>query len=848
MNRLWEWLFGVSRGDLAGAEGWSLRLTGMPANAAVLLGLFALFAGLGWLVVRCYRREGTAPQRVKMTIAALRLAALALVFLVLLQPALVVRFTRVEADAVAVLIDDTLSMRWRDRYTDEKQRAALAGLLRVGDDRLVGEDRLTRAEAVSGALARQGGALDRLTADHPVLVYRFGVTGGSSSSYIELIGEAHAPGDAVKGAPAGLTAVRQGLGDLKADGRHTDLGRAVREALNRLEGRRLAGLVVVSDGRNTGLEEARLAGAIQVAAQRGVPLYAVAVGDPVAPQNVAITQLLGPREARAGSKMSFTALITHRSMPKTATEVRLWRSRSGQDNWEDTGIREDVLVGDRAAGADGAAGSDRAGALQEVTLTAGAPAVGTYVYQARIRPPRGDSIETDNEARTVVRVTDQKMKVLLVASSASWEFQFLRNFLLRSTEHYAVTAWQQNADQRFNQDASTGMKRSSLPTSRQEMVEYDVVVLCDPRHVPGSFDERLLELLDEFVGKYQGGLCYLAGNKFTGRNLARRGALEALGALLPVVLASDETAHPGGERRTLAVELTSEGQVHPALRLALELGDSVATWRRLPEVYHSQRVARLKPLASALAVCADAAGGLEQQTEPLMAVQHYGRGRVLFLGFDGTWRWRAIDDASHYERFWSNTMEFLGSGRLEKNRILVTTAGDTFDAGTDIEVRVEAYDRDLNPLAAKGLLVEMRPLDAGEASRHSLRRDRPGLYVGTIRADRVGAFELDVPGGQTGAADWTPQDVSTRRIQVRLPQAELRKPEADHDAMRELAGSEARFALLHEVDALAGRIPAGKVSTITESPHPLWSTQFMLILFGALLLTEWTLRKIYKMM
>ena len=848
MNRLWEWLFGMSRGDLAGAEGWSLRLVGMPANAAVLLALFALFAGLGWLVVRCYRREGTAPQRVKMGIAALRLAVLALVFLVLLQPALVVRFARVETDAVGVLVDDTLSMRWRDRYTDDKQRAALAGLLRVGEDRLVGDDRLTRAEAARGAVARAGGALDRLAADKPLLVYRFGVTGGDSASYVELIGESHAPDDAPQAGPTGLSALRQRLGELKADGRHTDLGRAVREVLNRLEGRRLAGLVVVSDGRNTALEGIRLAGAVQVAAQRSVPLYALAVGDPVAPQNVAITQLLGPREARAGSKMSFTALITHRSMPKTATDVRLWRSRSGRDDWEDTGVRADVLVGGSAAGSDGAAAGDPAGAMQEVSLTAEAPPVGTYVYQVRIRPPQGDSIETDNEARTVVRVTDQKMKVLLIAGSASWEFQFLRNLLLRSTEHYAVTAWQQNADERFNQDASTGMKRSSLPTTRQELVEYDVVVLCDPRHVPGSFDERLLELLDEFVGKYQGGLCYLAGDKFSGRNLGRRGALEALGALLPVALAGEEMTRTDDRRRTLALELTSEGRVHPALRLAPELSDSVATWRRLPEVYRCQRVARLKTLASALAVCADGAGGLAQEVEPLIAVQHYGRGRVLFLGFNGTWRWRAIDDAAPYERFWSNTMEFLGSGRLEKNRILVTTAGDTFDAGTDIEVRVEAYDRDLNPLAAKDLVVEMRPLGGGEATRRSLRRDRPGLYVGTIRADRVGAFELDVPGGQTGAADWTPQDVSTRRIQVRLPQAEFRKIEADHDAMRELAGSDARFALLHEADALAGKIPAVRVSTITESPHPLWSTKFMLILLGVLLLAEWTSRKIHKMM
>jgi hypothetical protein len=451
----------------------------------------------------------------------------------------------------------------------------------------------------------------------------------------------------------------------------------------------------------------------------------------------------------------------------------------------------------------------------------------------------------------VVRVTDQKMKVLLIAGSASWEFQFVRNFLLRSTEHYAVTVWQQNADERFNQDASFGMKRTTLPSSRQELAEYDVVVLCDPRHAAGSFDERFVELLDEFVGKRQGGLCYLAGNKFAGRTLARQGALEPLAALLPVVLAPEDTgaARSVYERQTLRVELNAEGQSHPALRLAAEAPRNLDTWRRLPEVYRSQRVEKLKPLASALAgLRAEPGAPSAAPGEPLIAVQHYGRGRVLYLGFDGTWRWRALDDAALYERLWSNTMEFLGAGRLEKNRLVVSTVGDTFDAGSDIEVRVEAYNREENPLETKGLVLEMRPLEGGSPSLHVARRERPGLFVGAVRAGRVGGYEVGVKSDESGAADWTPEDVSPRRVQVRLPQAEFHRLEADHDALRELAGNAARFRPLHELDDLAGKIPPGKISTASEAPHPLWSTPLTLLLFAVLMLTEWTLRKVYKMM
>lgn len=830
MGRLWQWLFGVSPGDFAGADGWSLRAT-VPGGASMLLGLLVLLAAATWLVLRCYRRELAAPPAVRMGIGALRVAALLAVLAVALQPELVIRFRHVDNDAVAVLVDDTLSMRWRDRYGGDTQRAALAAAMGIGEQRLAGEDRPSRAEAARTVLARSGGLLDRLAGDHPVLLYRFGVTEANAPSYVEEI-------------PAAGGSGRPALGDLRADGRHTDLARAVREALGRLEGRRLAAMIVVSDGRGTAGDRGRLGGAVQVAAQRSVPLYAVAVGDPVPPRNVAVSQLLGPREARAGSRLSFTALVTSRSMPKTTLEVKLWRSRSGGGDWEDTGARAEVTVGGERPG--GAA--EREAETFEIPLITEASGVGIGTYEARISPPRDDSNPADDAATATVRVTDEKMKVLLVAGGASWEFQYLRNWLLRGTEHYAVTGWQQNADSAFNQDASAGMKRAALPTTAQELAEYDVVVLCDPRHVPGSFDERLVELLDRFVSAQQGGLCYLAGDKFTARMLTRHGALEPLAALLPVVLADGPgLSASGDDRQAFALELTGEGQVHPALQLAADGRDSLAAWRRLDGVYRSQPAARLKPLATALAVRAGAAAVPQEQAEPFIAVQYYGRGRVLYAGFDGTWRWRALDDAEIYERLWSSVMEFLAAGRSEKDRIRVTTAGETFDAGSDVEVRVEARNRDLNPLEAKALSMEMRPLDGGQAAAFVARRERPGLFVGTVRADRVGAFDLDVKGDEKGRADWTADDVSTRRIRVQLPQAEFHRPEADWDSLRELAGDERRFVPLAEAGGLPARIPPGKVVTRRENGYPLWCTKFMLILFGALLLTEWTLRKMNRM-
>ena len=852
MIAMMEWLLGVSGDDVAGTEAWSLRLTGIPENLWILLGLFVVFGLLGWLVVRCYRGEGRAPLRIKRGLSALRIALLFLLFLIILQPALVARFIRKETTAVAVLIDDTISMRWQDRYPDE-HRTALAAVAGLPHARLAGEDRPARTELVRRILSREEGVLKRLAKDHPLAVFRFGVTSRDATTYIEPLGEIADDASVSKDPQADdsrMESAREAMGKLESGGYNTNLARAMREVLNRLEGRRLSAAVVVSDGQNTGAAKGggRLSGARQMAQQRGIPVYTVTVGDPRPPRNIMVAQLQGPREARQKSRLSFTAFVTQRLMSRQVVDVTLFQSRLGEDQWEDTGVSAQVELGGTAE----EVGADDEQGLKEVLLTAEAPdEVGLHRYRARIEPLAEEMIVTDNEAAATVRITDQKLSVLFVSGDAGWEFQFLRNYLLKMSEHYGATIWQQNADARFNQDASTGMKRATLPSSRDELFKYDVIILYDPRPAEGMND-TLLGMLEEFVGKHHGGICYIVGNKYTDKNVTGGGAFESLADLLPVVLARQDSAIAlqfEGVKEMSAVRLSPSGMGHPMMQLASRAEENTSIWDILPGTYRSRPVSRLKTLATALAVNA-APGRLtsDQQPEPVIAIQYYGKGRVLYMGFDSTWRWRSLEEAAHYERFWENVLDFLGQGRLEKKRILITTNGEKFDAGSDIRVRVEAYDRDFAPMRSKTLTLAMRSVGEEKGTEYVLETDKPGSYTGIIPADRVGMFEIDAVADETEQADWMPEDVAVRRIEIDLPQEEFRRPEANREALIELAGSDERCVRLADVGKLCGLIPAGVVTVPTEITHPIWNTKFMLMLLGLLLVVEWVFRKLYHMM
>jgi len=829
MTELFAWLFDVPPRAWEGVTSWTVRFTGFHDNLWLLMGMFLVFATLGWLVVRTYRREGESHHRLKMTLAAVRIAVLIVLLLIMLQPALVLQSEQQQQGAVAVLVDDSLSMRWADQYDDRQRLDALAQLLGRDAEALRGDERPTRLQLVRDVVGNTADTWQALAANHPLLWYRFGGASDDNRRLQPLAGD---------GEPDAALAA------LSAEGYSTDVGRAVRDVLADLQGRRLSAIVLVTDGRSTaaGDVDRRLAAAQTLANRRGVPLFAVAVGDPTPPRNLAV-ELRGPAEGRKGSTLQFTAVLSHRGFAEKSVSLQLLRAPVGTEDWQ-------VAVDTQTATLPPADSGDAITTVDQPVPVA-APDVGVYTYKVAVEPLAGEQIVADNEATATVRVIDEKVKVLLVSGDAGWEFQYLRNLLLANEEQYKVSVWQQNADTRFNQDASTGMKREGLPIAKDDLFQYDVIILYDPKAAPDSLDQAFLDMLESFVSQHHGGLCYIVGNKHTAEHLQPGGPLAPIAELLPVVIASEDSsfAKPLRPSRTAhQVELSDEGRDHPMMQLTTG-DDAAAVWQSLPGLYSSYPVRRLKMLATALVVSGDRNRlTTDNQREPVIALQYYGKGRVLYMGIDSTWRWRLVDAAARYNQFWFNAVDFLAAGRLDKKRIVVTTAGRRFDAGSDVVVRVEAYDRDFVPMVGETFTVEMIEAGTDNAAIHELQKIRPGHFEARIVADRVGTFELRPHANASGQSDWLDEDVATRRIEVRLPQRELRRPEADHDALRRLAGADHRFLYLHDVAALPDRVPVDTATVVTQSTHMLWNTLFALVVLGVLLLTEWTTRKMFNMM
>jgi len=968
LNDIWQWLLGADTGKFSGGDGSEFSFMADYSGGAIL-GMALLFAGLVFLVIRSYLREGDAPKFAKGFLAALRIAVIAILFVILFRPSLVLRFTNTLYSSVVVLVDDSLSMSFNDKYlsptrrSDEpdaeyQKRLALSSARRKAlADELgltIGElETISRKDIVRRLLVKRGGPLADLAKDHPLVLVRFStsdpgqpytnklldspVAGESDdgaaiepdidisidpaalAGALEIISKPGAtttapasrpasddremllekfrelPDDDVDGKLAiladlaggadkliarlgavsdnaeiarlastlrgmvqsGALARRIALSRLSGSGFETNLSTAIRSAIKKVSGRRLAGIVVISDGQITsaGGGNGRLSSALKFAAESQAPLYGIVVGDPEPPKNLTVAALQAPREVRKDSEAEFTATVTHRNLDGQSVSIRLQERAAGSDEWVDTGVNENLVL------ANGKEDGDQSRSLQTAALIYTPKKLGDFSYRAVIDPLEGEEKTSDNNSpASIVTVSENRIRILVISGDAGWEFQYLRNFLVRQRDLYRISMWQQNADPDVNQAASSGMKLTKLPRTLQELIGvrgdktrpgYNVVVLYDPQHTKNGFDSKFVELLAKFVKEHNGGLCYIAGNKHTDETLMGKGVMKPLAEeLLPVVLAPNTVNIAMRIRQDIPaawpIKLTSYGIEHPITRLGGSDDDTRRIWDVLPGQYWSHPVFKIKPGARVLAVSSNPMRRMANGDRlPLVVAETVGSGRSLYIGMEGTWRWRYVHDGYYHRRFWARAMRYLASMRTR--RIVITTGGSQFAAGEKITIEVKAFDKEYKALTEKKFVVEMIDTATGKSETIELPavdvNTKPGRYKRTIVAARTGSFEITALRSGADSAD----DVTSKKIFVELPKAEARRREANRETMQAIASKDDRFLDIHEVSRLSQLIPTGRLKTTSQRPNNLWDCPLTLMLIVLLLAVEWMVRKKYNM-
>jgi hypothetical protein len=626
-----------------------LSLRGLLPWWAAALVLLASAAGVYFLYARESARLGRGR---RLLLVALRLALIALVLALLQRPVLQAEFAGERARGVVLLIDNSQSMTQQDRRVSDadRLRAAIArGLVPPGtsvkDSGLLGQlpaDSLAdpaRAELVRAALANgQMRLLPALEGRGPLTVFLF-------DRHLLSPAEGEA-GRAVQ--------------ELKADGAQTALADAVNEVLVRAGPEPPAALVVVTDGRDNA-SKLTLDEAARACRDRGVPLHVWGVGSAEAGV-LEFKDVLVPRTVFVDEKPDvkddpLEVPVRFRCRGFKQGTVVLTLSLGGRVVREEFPVRE---------------GEDIARTLRLV------PEKGTEgEREARVKLELKGERVSDEVVRPV-QVKTNRVKVLYVEDTPRREYKFIQPVLDRDrrvlARFHLVEGDPQLAESGADPESGS-LYLDKFPDNFPDPAPrdpdrrpYDLLILGD---VPAkSLGEGGVKAVRQFV-KEGGGLVVIAGRGHCPAEYANT----PLAEVLPVEFSRQEFPAPAGTRtQAFKPALTYDGEQSGMLALADRQDENLRLWREElwknnPGFFWHYPVSDLRPGATALLVHPEQKAGRKpnERPMPLVASHFYGKGEVLFLGIDETWRWRDGTGDRLTARFWGQVVSRLGLPHLLGN-------------------------------------------------------------------------------------------------------------------------------------------------------------------------------------
>jgi hypothetical protein len=747
------------------------------------------------LALASYRRlPGSSGARIGL--ATLRAATVLLLAFIISGPQLVRPNERVERDWLLALVDRSASMTIADV------------------EAVAGGGREPRETQLRRAIADRWDLWSMIAGDKEVVWLGFdagaydlrGVSSATTSEEVDLA------------EPRGV---------------RTSLGAALDQALQRAAARPLSAIVIFSDGRS--LDEPSRAAMRRLEAEHA-PVFVVPLGSPDPVADVAIAQINAPAQAFAGDIVTVAVELERLGEGPLSGRVRLVDAATGE-----TLASEDFASDDW----------DEAGATG-VTLITRPEQPGERRWSIVVEPDQPDLIEDNNAGEVLVQALDRPLRVAYFDGYPRWERRYV-TWLLDREDLIDTSSLMLAPARRFIEEGDTLL--GAPPRTSEEWEPLDVVILGDLR--ADLFSSEQLAQLREHVASRGAGLLWIAGPGATPQSW--RGT--PMEDLLPFTMQGGPP-EPYGEPVTMRP--TPLAQRSGLLQLGAdgswptELSDPATGWSALR---WAQRIDadRLKPAAEALALAtpiSEAGGSQSPETltgDPVVISMRYGAGRIIYVATDEIWRWRYARGEALPERFWLPLIRLQGRERLARSAQPALLEVRPRRAVTDQPVRIAVrlheqslVDLRLGAISARvarygegdaGQSISLAPEDAGAARGISQE------YAATWTPTEPGDWDVTIDEPALGALNLR------ERVEVRLPNDELRRPEADHALLASLAeATGGRAFAVEELGELPPLLPSRDV-IISGAPdvEALWDKPFMLALLLILLTAEWVGRRLLRL-
>ena len=445
----------------------------------------------------------------------------------------------------------------------------------------------------------------------------------------------------------------------------SDLSGALRALRDRYRDRKVAAVVVMSDGGDTGAQDA--AASLDAGA---APVYAIGIGAPRVASDLEVLDVSAGEMAVTDSSVDISVAAVNRG-GAGAFDVRVL------ENGRPIDLRRVVPAAD-------------GGPVRAVFTVAPSRDAAT-LYTVEIPSAPGERVLENNRRSVLVEPAGRRRAVLMIEGAPGFEHSFIKRALAADPGLEVDSVVRKGRDATgaatyFVQASEARAPRlaAGFPQEREALYAYDALVLANVE--ADALSRPQLQMIADFVDIRGGGLLVLGAKSFVQQGFA--------GTPLESVLPLRLTDRGGGVVRVsarqdtrYAVTLTADGASHPVMRLGA--GAGADRWSSLPPLSGAASLGTLRPGAQALALVRTPDGA-----RPLVAVQRYGQGRSMVFTGEASWRWRMQmpSEDRTYELFWRQAVRWIGAGAPDRVSIAAPAGlvpGNT--AALSVDVRGDAF-------------------------------------------------------------------------------------------------------------------------------------------------------------
>ena len=621
-----------------------------------------------------------------------------------------------------------------------------------------------------------------------------------------------------------------------ADGKLTDISKAITEAEKNTKGHPNAGILLITDGSHNTSKFP-----LEKIVDLSVPIYTIGVGSLIPPKDIQIQNIETPPIAHTGHETVIRITVFQSGYTTKSTRLSLRETNNNKLidaqilTFEDGASSENITLKGQGV---------IQGTKHIVDLKITPETEGTFQYKLVIPTYQDELTDENNEKTFSLKVIKAKLNIFYLEARPRWDYTFLKRTLERDPDlnpTFAVLSKKirQNTvlvkeDGYYPQQENKQI--TQLPDTLHGLAKYDILILGDltDQHLTPTQQQSIIDFIEE-RGK---AVVFLPSHNALGKRGYRNSKINQI---LPIQIPSNGCMERDAD---YSFNLTEFGTYHPMMQLSDTLEGNSNLWNNLPPLSKIFQGFQLKAGATPLIEI--------QDVGPILIFQRVGLGKSLLFTAEGLWNWHfGVNTYKNetlqntYPRFWAQILRWM-TQQSDDDTIYISSDAPNYNQGDTAKIRVNAYSPTFQSQDNAEIQVFVTdpngsqfPLQTqSEFDNNSTLQSNS--YITELKVDEIGTYRLSAKGSLGNI----PLGEDKIEITVQPQLIELESPQLNKTLLKQIAEqTNGLYLTIDDADKLPDSINSEQKPVFVDEERDLWAHPLILVAVVGLLGTEWFLRK-----